>query len=102
MGASDILSRTGGEGPSAADFVGQTVTVTDFELTKGGFGEYVIVEGLVDDEIVSFKTGAVAIVSKLKDLKNENLLPITVVVTSYPSSFPGKPGYDIREPGDEG
>ncbi len=94
MGAEDILNRKGG-GPGAADFVGQQLTILDFTEASGQFGDYVTIDAVNQSgEEIRFKTGAVAIVEKVKDLKKGGFLPIDVRVISYPGQF-GNPGYDI-------
>ena len=97
MGAEEILNaRSSGGGPKAKDFVGQVLTIVDFEFANGPYGTFVKITAFKEDGTdASFQTGAGAIMSKLTALRAADLLPTNVQVTSYKTKFPND-GYDIQ------
>ena len=59
------------------DILGQEVTVVDFRLATGSYGEYAFVDvGVPDRGTVSVMTGAAFVISALKAAKAANALPI--------------------------
>lgn len=79
-------------------FDGQEIEIIDVAFTKGRY-ENVILSVLAGGDVIEVRTSSQGVMGTIQYLLDNGAeLPLTLKVISGPSSFPGKPWYDLESP----
>lgn len=93
--AADILAGNGDDWTKLRDYVGQTITVTGFEVHKGVHGDFPVLEVLTSEGDEAHVMAGKFLISKLTKLEAAGFFPIDVEVEQFPTDK-GNDGFGLK------